>query len=180
VMQEIQIEFDESDLIAQIDDFSATINSNITQTSFAAQRSEKLRAWIDEDGFIIVNISFSIQEGLLSAKLNVLGDYIDSKLADNTITLETIIENEFQIILGSLRDNIKPLINGVLNQTAEVRHEFTAIWDEFVFYLDKGTEDSFQMTSGLHNNSFELQSDDDSEKSPMISIVKNESSLLKI
>ncbi|MCL2185519.1 MAG: hypothetical protein FWB86_06670 [Treponema sp.] len=127
--------------------------------------TEKLRAWIEEDTFFTVNILLSFRSGFISAKMNVLGmhgipeNYIDSKLAANAITLEEKIENEFQIILGSLRENIKPkLIDEVSDLLSVIRNDFTALWDEFVFYFDKTHNDFSKILPKLQSNPKETQS----------------------
>ncbi|MDR2543781.1 MAG: hypothetical protein LBC80_10095 [Treponema sp.] len=92
--------------------------------------------WADKDSFFTVSINFSILPGFLSAQLNVLGDYIDSKLAATPITLEADINDEFKILLGSVQENIKPrLTEETSDQTTAIRHEITALWDEFALYI---------------------------------------------
>ena len=112
------------------------------------QRSDNLRLWIEEDVFFTVSINITIQSGLLSAQLNVLDDYIDSKLASNKITIETKIVDEFQIMLGFLSENNKPMMDEASNQSAVVNFEFTAIWDEIYYYHDNTAEDITKLNTG--------------------------------
>jgi len=112
-------------------------------------------SWGSDGAFIIAGIIFSVQPGSISAKLNILGDKINNMSAGKPITIESEMKNEFQIILGFLKENKKPddLIQiagtseNASGQSTAVRHEFTAIWDEFALYKAPQTEDFFVITN---------------------------------
>ena len=102
----------------------------------SVQAAERVLA--DEGSFITVGVMFSIQSESISAQINILGDYIDSKLIGNPITVKTEDKKEFQIMLGFLRENnASAVIKTAEDSTAQkaiVRHEFTALWDELALY----------------------------------------------
>jgi hypothetical protein len=109
----------------------------------SGESSDSLRTWVGENSFLTVSIYFSVQSDSLSARLHVFGGYIDSKLADIPIVLETETNNEFQILLGYQQENIKPVDltqEEEAGQSALVRHEFTALWDELALYCMSSME----------------------------------------
>ena len=87
----------------------------------------------EQDSFITAEINFSTFEGMLSADLYIVGDYI-SEAETETDTKPVIIEAEikdgFQILLGAGLENI--LADEPKTTDKQV---FTALWDEFAFYL---------------------------------------------
>ena len=113
------------------------------------------KTWGSGGSFITAGIMFSIQQGILSARLNILGDSLNNELDGKPITIEAEIKNEFQIMLGFLQENIKPAdkiqtteipaehegpgfpsgsAEEASGKLAAVRHEYTALWDEFALY----------------------------------------------
>jgi len=104
---------------------------------------ETIRTWVDENSFLTASINFSIQQGSLTARLNVLGNYIDSKLADTPVVLKTQIENDFLVTLGFQPDNKKPVDHQeeTSDQPVVLRSKFTALWDEFALYCLSRTTD---------------------------------------
>ena len=118
-----------------------------TQDALAEETAEPVSSpveipWGSDGAFITAGIMFSIQPGMLSAKLNILGDSIANELEGKPITLETEKKTEFQIMLGFLQENKKPAVQiqtaesteDMSGQSAAVRHEYTALWDEFALY----------------------------------------------
>jgi hypothetical protein len=83
----------------------------------------------EEDSFIKAGVVFSILPEMLSAKINIMGDYlINSEVDLEQAGIAAEIEGEFQILLGN-----KPESNG--ETEAVKKREFTAIWDEFALYF---------------------------------------------
>ena len=111
-----------------------------------SQAVEKM--WGSGGSFITAGILFNIQPDILSARLNILGDQIDSELEGKPITLETEMKTEFQIMLGYLQENKKPVEQKQIADAAEetsakstvVRHEYTVLWDELALYKMPQTE----------------------------------------
>jgi len=107
----------------------------------SALGSSQVISW--DGSFLTVGIIFSIQPGFLSAQLIILGDYIDSELLGNSLTIEAEIKNEFQIMLGFLQENkvsASLFADDSNEQSAAIRHEFTALWDEFALYRTQRSE----------------------------------------
>jgi len=89
----------------------------------------KTHALPEQDSFIKAGVIFSILPEMLSANINIMGDYIVNNEADWEQTgIFAEIEGEFQILLGH-----KPQSDGE-SETGKKR-EFTAIWDEFALYF---------------------------------------------
>jgi hypothetical protein len=83
----------------------------------------------EQDSFVKAGVVFSILPEMLSANINVMGDYIINNEADGEQAgIFAKIEGEFQILLGH-----KPESGG--ESEAGKRREFTAIWDELAVYL---------------------------------------------
>jgi len=102
-----------------------------------ADNTEQINAWVGS--FLTAGIMFSIQDGRLSAQLNILGDSINSTLTGKPITIEADIDNQFQVLLGSMRENvITPGLILTSDETSEAqeffRHRFITLWDEFAVY----------------------------------------------
>jgi hypothetical protein len=83
----------------------------------------------EEDSFIKAGVIFSIMPEMLSAKINIMGDYIINNEVDlEQAGIAAVIESEFQILLGHKPD-------GGEETEAGKKREFTAIWDEFALYF---------------------------------------------
>jgi hypothetical protein len=83
----------------------------------------------EQDSFIKAGVAFSILPEMLSAKINIMGDYnINSDVDWEQAGIAAVIEGEFQILLGQ-----KPESGG--EPEAVKKREFTAIWDEFALYF---------------------------------------------
>ena len=82
----------------------------------------------EEDSFMKAGVVFSIMPEMLSAKINIMGDYIvntDVDLEQAGVAAE--IEGGFQILLGHKPESGET--------EAGKRREFNAIWDEFALYF---------------------------------------------
>jgi len=89
----------------------------------------QIHALPEQDSFIKAGVVFSILPEMLSANLNIMGDYIINNDVDwEQAGIAAEIEGGFQILLG-----YKPESDG---ETEVVkRREFNAIWDEFALYF---------------------------------------------
>jgi len=80
----------------------------------------------EQNSFLTAGVNFSILQGLLSAKINIIGDSVEQgELAAEPIHVETELEDDFQIFLGD---------NTVTEESANQRTSLTALWDEFAVY----------------------------------------------
>jgi len=88
----------------------------------------------EQDAFITAGVSFSILPEMLSANINIVGEYIykeetdKDEIDEEPFGIEAEIQDEFQILLGS-----KPESGGV--SEAAKKPAITAIWDEFALYF---------------------------------------------
>jgi len=81
----------------------------------------------EENSFITAGVNFSIHLGLLSAKINIMGDSVEQgELAAGPIRVETELKDNFQIFLGDYTT-----VGSSANQN---RVLLTALWDEFAIY----------------------------------------------
>jgi hypothetical protein len=80
----------------------------------------------DLETFITAGVSFSINQGILTAKINISGEE-QKELSTEPIRLEVNIENNFLIFLGHKQDD-----NTV--EFVSRKPVFTALWDEFALY----------------------------------------------
>jgi len=88
----------------------------------------KIHALPEQDSFIKAGVIFSILPEMLSANINIVGDYIINSEADGEQAgIFAEMEGEFQILLGQPQNDGQP-------ETGKKR-EFTAIWDEFALYF---------------------------------------------
>lgn len=134
------------------------------------------RNWVDMDSFFTISINFSITEGLLSARLNVMGDFINAELAEIPIVLEAEVTDTFQIMLGYSQENsgsvgqlgIIRATGEEFEQLTESGHEFTALWDEFALFNPLPVE----------NDSDENQSDEEPLYLTEISSLQDEENTL--
>jgi len=102
-------------------------------------------AWVSDGSFITAGIIFTIQPGYIAAKLNILGDSINSEISGKPIILETEMKNEFQVMMGYLPGNKKTIDNDTVSEetssgSAPVRYNITALWDELALYRINGIE----------------------------------------
>jgi len=126
-------------------DSGAVIEAAEQTTEQAAPLVET--TWLGDGSFITAGILFTIQPGYIAAKLNILGDGINSEIIGKPIVLESEMKNEFRIMIGYTPGNkkITGRINGaeskeLSSEVAPVRHNITAIWDELALYQVNGTE----------------------------------------
>jgi hypothetical protein len=106
----------------------------------------------DIDSFFIAGLSFSVRSGLLSAKINILGDSVEQDdLARAPIFIEADTGNKFQILLGQ-----NPEVNTSTGEPVINRQVLTAIWNEFAVYdsppMDIITSDILRTVGYLRSN----------------------------
>jgi len=103
--------------------------NNVSQIFNLPQITEDIEA----SAFFTAGISFTIQPDSLSANINIFGNIIDAEMALRPITLKTVIEDEFHIMLGSFNT---VLTNESDEELIEEKPEssFIVIWDEFALY----------------------------------------------
>ena len=80
----------------------------------------------EQNSFLTAGVNFSILQGMLSAKINILGDSVEQgELAAEPIRVETELKEDFQIFLGDMAAG---------ESTNQNRTLLTALWDEFAVY----------------------------------------------
>jgi hypothetical protein len=81
----------------------------------------------DMKTFITAGVSFSVNPGSISAKINILGNG-QAELSSEPLNLEIKVENDFLIFLGHKRDE------NTGEDVSRKQSVFTALWDEFAIY----------------------------------------------
>ena len=78
----------------------------------------------EQTSFLTAGVNFSILPGLLSARINVIGDYVEQgELAAEPIFIEAEIKDSFQILLGVKKED-----------AAVESQDHVVLWDEFALY----------------------------------------------
>jgi len=94
--------------------------------------SEKVSQLIqitERRSFITAGVSFSILPGLLSAKINIMGESVEQgDLAAPPIRIKANLKDNFQILLGLKRED------AAVDFTVRNKPFSTALWDEFALY----------------------------------------------
>jgi hypothetical protein len=84
----------------------------------------------EHTSFITAGVSFSILPDILSAKINIIDNFVDQgELAVQPISIEVGIKDNFQILLGTNNSTVEA-----------VNPAYTAIWDEFALYNEPPME----------------------------------------
>ena len=148
----------------QLQQLVEQLNEQSREISIAAEETAEQitplveTTWISEGSFITAGIIFTIQPGYIAAKLNILGDSVNSEIIGKPIFLETEMKNEFRIMMGYLPGNKKntdsknnTVSEETQTESAPVRHNFTALWDELALYRIKGIE-AVSVKSNLSDN----------------------------
>jgi len=79
----------------------------------------------EKTSFITAGVNFSFSSGLLSARINVLGESVEQgELAAEPVSIEAKVD-KFQVSLGAKKEN---------DAESAVQPAVTAIWDEFALY----------------------------------------------
>jgi hypothetical protein len=80
----------------------------------------------EQNSFLTAGVNFAILQGLLSEKINIMGDSVEQgELAAEPIRVETELKDDFQIFLGDMAADESSNQNRTL---------LTALWDEFAVY----------------------------------------------
>lgn len=115
-----------------------TAETSLLSASFANVNQD----WVVEEAFLTAGVIFSLNDGVLSAKINIVNQFIDFEAELNPVSIEVEVENEFQIQLGFSRDNNVSIdgLSDSVQQVRRVRHEFVTLWDEFALLSKPITE----------------------------------------
>jgi hypothetical protein len=132
---------EEKNLVLKLSSPLETVSQTVRLPVTADESSEGVQAE-QYNSFLTAGVKFSIQGGLLTAQINIIGSSSPGELEINPITLEAEIKNEFHIILGFLEDVFADQLqapNGEIESSAKqvktvVSPEYTALWDEFALY----------------------------------------------
>jgi hypothetical protein len=82
----------------------------------------------EKPSFLTAGVAFSVDSGLISAKINIIGNSVEP--AAQPIVLEAEVSDSFQILLGMNQED---------NAAVDIPHNqgrplYTALWDEFALY----------------------------------------------
>ena len=84
----------------------------------------------DRYSFLTAGVSFSTAPDMLSARINIMGDYVEQgDLTAEPVYIEADIKNNFQILLGCKTED--PVSGETANRDKQL---FTSLWDEFALY----------------------------------------------
>jgi len=140
-----------------------TVSQIVGLSASTEESSESVQVIEQDSSFLTAGIKFTIQPGLLTAQINIIGNPTPVELTVKPITLEAEIKNEFNITLGFSTDviinQLKAPVEEVkkveeieaveesetieevekpessVNQVkASVLPDYTVLWDEFALY----------------------------------------------
>ena len=121
------------------------VSQIVSISSSMDESSENIQVTEQDNSFLTVGVKFSIQNGLLTAQINIIGNSKPVELTVKPITLEADIKNEFNITLGfpgnTVFNQLKAAVkedekskSSVKQVKANVLPEHTVLWDEFALY----------------------------------------------
>jgi hypothetical protein len=119
-----------------------TVSQIVSLSAASDESSDNIQAAEQEASFLTAGIKFSIQSGLLSAQINIIGNSPPVELAEKPITLEAEIKNEFNIMLGFSDNSFTAQLQAPVDESKSsnkqvktgVSSEYTVLWDEFAMY----------------------------------------------
>jgi len=119
-----------------------TVSQVVGISASTDESSENIQVVEQNNSFLTVGVKFSIQNGLLTAQINIVGNSTPVELAVKPITLEADIKNEFNITLGlsgnaalnQLKTAVKEAEKSESSAKTNVLPEYTVLWDEFALY----------------------------------------------
>ena len=131
-----------SDLILVLTSPSGTVSQTVSLSVLSDEAQENEPAESSELKFLTAGVSFSVLPGLLKAQINIADNFINNEAAPKPIVLEANIKNDFQIMLGFLKESLNVQQKAPSDEsessseqvTAQGPSEVTAVWDEFALY----------------------------------------------
>jgi len=120
----------------------STVSQTISLLALSEETPENEFAVNPDPVFITAGVSFSVLPGLLKAQINLAGDIKGGETAYKPVFLEAEIKNEFQIMLGFLKESLsaRQKLSAVESNSSSEQEkegspqEVTAIWDELALY----------------------------------------------
>jgi len=129
-----------------------TVSQTVDLYPLADDSPENAQAVMHDIPFITAGVKFSIQNNLLTAQINIIGNPILTELAIKPIEIAVEIRNEFFITLGflgdALHDQFKISVEGLetaQNVKTNVYPDYNILWDEFALYY-KPPDDILSVT----------------------------------
>jgi len=120
--------FKDRDLILTL----ASFNLSVSHTISLPHNENDDKSGSSEDvilsAFLTASVGFSFADGVLSAQFNNIGNFIDADPAVLSLALDSEIDKEIKIFLGSRPEN-------TIADNNETLFGSTVIWDEFAMYL---------------------------------------------
>jgi len=118
-----------------------TVSQTVNLFVLADDSLENAQTVMQSIPFVTAGVKFSIQNDLLTAQINIIGNPTPAELAIKPIEIEAEIKNEFFITLGFLGDALHDQFNisvEELETTTQVNTnvypEYNILWDEFALY----------------------------------------------
>jgi len=118
-----------------------TVSQTISLPSLPEETHENEPVVYKDLKYFTAGVSFSVLPGMLKAQINIAGDFIGGDSVSKPIILDAEIENEFQIMLGYLKESFTayqklPADESETSEKAKTVNlpEVTAIWDELALY----------------------------------------------
>jgi hypothetical protein len=131
-------------LVLTLTSSSNTVSQSISLPSVINDSLENIQEIKRDISFITAGVKFSIQGGLLTAQINIIGNSVPGELALKPVELEAEIKNEFNIMLGFLKNSLPDQPQAPVEESessseqvkTSVLNEYTVLWDEFaLFYM---------------------------------------------
>jgi len=116
-----------------------TVSQTVNLFVLADDSLENVQAVMQNIPFVTAGVKFSIQNGLLTAQINIIGNPTPAELAIKPIEIEAEIKNEFLIKLGFLGDTLHdqfkiPVEESETAKQVNVNPDYNILWDEFALY----------------------------------------------
>jgi len=136
------LSIEEKNLVLTLASQQKTVSQIVSLPKTEPDESSENQEPGNDISFLTAGISFSVNSGILSARINILGDLNPVESAVKPITLETKIKNEFNITLGFNDDSSPARLkkaddeseSSAKQKKANVSPEYNTLWDEFALY----------------------------------------------
>ncbi|MCL2758919.1 MAG: hypothetical protein FWD22_01760 [Treponema sp.] len=130
----INLSMEEEKFILKLISPLKTVSQIISLPAASDESSEEIPGIKKDNSFITAGINFSVNKGLLTAQINIIGDFIDNELITKPIALNVDVLKDFQIMLGFLQEPAAEPDSPAEQANVFVPAEFNVLWDEFALY----------------------------------------------
>ena len=98
-----------------------------TVSEYSNPSAEESNEYYQDISFLVAGVSFTILPQSVSAYINILSSFPESKLTEDPAVIEINIVDEFQILLGFQNNNSDA-------DEIQTKADSVVIWDEFALY----------------------------------------------